>query len=87
MSRISSARARVRPDDTLLVLGDLVVALLCALAGSMRLLAVEPAAHAGHQQGYVAQLAGMLSCTAVFVLFALPIAAASRPCPPGLHPP
>src|SRR4029078_13040724 len=75
MSRTSSARPTGTPDDTLLVLGDLVMALLCALAGSMWLLAVEPGAHAGHQQGFVAQLASMLGCTAPFALVALPLAA------------
>ncbi len=75
MSQISSARPTGPADDTLLVLGDLVVALLCALAGSMWLLAVEPGAHAGHEQGSVAQLAAMLGCTAAFVLVALPVTA------------
>src|SRR6478672_6953791 len=75
MSRISSTRPTGSADDTLLVLGDLVVALLCALAGSMWLLAVEPGAHAGHEQGTVAQLTAMLGCTAAFALVVLPLTA------------
>ena len=74
MSPISSTRPTGSTDDkTLVVLGDLGLALLCALAGSMWLLAVEPGAHAGHEQGFAAQLASMLGCTAAFALVALPL--------------
>ena len=76
MSSISPVRRRAASaDPTLLVLGDLAVALLCALAGSTLLLAVEPGAHAGHEQGALAQLASLLGCTAAFALVALPLAA------------
>src|SRR3954469_16899212 len=75
MSRISAGRPASPTDKTLLVLGDLGVALLCALAGSMLLLAVEPGAHAGHAAGYAAQLTGLLGCTAAFALVAVPLAA------------
>ena len=68
MSRISSARRTPEADNTLLVLGDLGVALLCALAGSMLLLVLEPGAHAGHGSAAAAQLLGLLGCTAAFAL-------------------
>ena len=72
-------RPAASAEPTLLVLGDLAVALLCALAGSALLLAVEPGAHAGHEQGTLAQLVSLLGCTAAFALVALPLDGSPRP--------
>ena len=74
MSTVSNASPEPPGQSTLRVLGDLAIALLCALAGSWLLVLLEPGVHAEHEQTLLVQLVSMLGCTAAFALVAVPIA-------------
>src|SRR5215470_14438670 len=74
MSRMPSARPA--PEHAVgRVVRDLGVAALCAVAGSLLLVALEPGAHAGHDGGFWFQLLSMLACTTSLTLIVVPVAA------------